>query len=76
MKLTFSQLVALALFALGGAQPTFAQAAPGDDLGEIKQILIEQEKTIRDLKDRVAELETEPTPTVEVVVDSPGEEAG
>jgi hypothetical protein len=75
MKLTFSQLVALALFALGGAQPTFAQAAPGDDLGEIKQILTEQERTIRALKDRVAELEAELTPPVAAAADPSGEEA-
>ena len=69
MKRTFSQLVVLTLFALGGAQPTFAQAAPGDDLAEIKQILTEQERTIRALKDRVAELEAEPTPPVAAAAD-------
>ncbi len=75
MRLSMPPIVVLTLFLIGGAPPIFAQAAPGDELGEIKQILTEQERTIRVLKDRVAELEGEATPPVAAAADPSGEEA-
>jgi hypothetical protein len=64
MRLSIPHIVVLTLFLLGGTPPTLAQAAPDQDLSEIKQILNEQERTIRVLKDRVEELEAEATPPV------------
>jgi len=65
MKLWVTQFVVLTFFLCGSAPLAFAQAAPASDLSEIKQILSEQERTIRVLKDRVEELEAEATPPVE-----------
>ena len=75
MRLSMPLIVVMTLFLLGGAPPTFAQATPGAELGEIKQILTEQERTISVLKDRVAELEAEATPPAAAATDPSGEEA-
>jgi hypothetical protein len=75
MRLSIPYIVVLTFFLLGVAPPTLAQAAPDQDLSEIKQILNEQEKTIRVLKDRVEELEAEATPPVAAAAAPSSEEA-